>query len=286
MNIDDLTKYVCEIVDLKKNKYGDNNDKSSNYEKKDTSDKEIAFNKKIDIPLLVDKNNNNLKIERIGIDYEIKKVNVSFYSSLGYIINDKYMLLSYDDRCIYLDRLTKKLAKDVKSKLYGNKLHKETIKHDIELYKCEDTIIKLIANVLDNNIFVISRSKENITVYSDSDIINKYKNNIILYNFNNHYNPVLINDKKINNIDEINCLLENNKVVIYEDDDNVRESEIERNNNKLFVKECPVNIKMKYDEIANIAKLNNIDLHINNKKKTKSILIEEITKITSDKYKK
>lgn len=267
ISINDIKEYIHELFD-------NNNDIKSISEKKEKHKTErLEIHSKINIykyPKCI-KGKCKKEMTRIGIDYLNKKTNISFYSSLVYFINDKYEKLAHSDRITYITRLIEKIAKSAT---------KKSMKTDIKENIVTDDIILYVADYLNLNIIVIDKDNDKLKIYSSQKNIHRYNNNIILFYYKSNYEPIIIEEKKLLSYNEIDCLICKDTVIISSEIDQVI-SDNENNTDDLFIK-TEVNNKMKYDELAKIAKSHKIELYDKSKKKTKSILIDEINNIVKN----
>jgi hypothetical protein len=139
------------------------------------------------------------KFYKYGITTHINKINVSFYTSLLTIINDDFITLTDDEEIIVIN----KFKNEIISNLFPNSIEKLLLtKKDII-----DDIrynIQLIADYFDINILILDFKNDNIKISYYDEICNPWKPIIILANYDNNWEPIMYDSKKMFSYNDIN----------------------------------------------------------------------------------
>ncbi len=261
ITINDIREYVHNLLDI-----GNEDDKVHSEKKiKHVTDRlEIHAKQSVHRYPKCVKGRLDKEMFRVGIDYLNKDLNISFYSSLVYIMNDRYDKLDHSDRITYVNRLSEKLSKSVTNKMMKNQIKECKVTKEITLF---------VSDFFGINIFVINKDNDELIIYSSLPKINRYNNNVILFCYKDNYEPILIDDKKLFEYNTVEALVRKDTTIVSHEETVVQEKE---ENDDDQSDKLVINSKMKYEEIAAIAKSHGIDLYEKSKKKTKNTLIEQI----------
>jgi hypothetical protein len=217
--------------------------------------------------------------------FPYKKIGViknnSFISSILYLIEDNYKLLSEDEQnkqnIIFLNQLKSKWNSLKKINNNTNITKEEGI--NIILNNDYEKIIPIICNVLELNIIVLDFENNKFSVESENNKINKYKGFLLMAKYKNNYEPIINGDKKIFCYSELNKEVQeiiedrsytNDEILKVEGysinkDNNFKVNLDDYNKTKLN--------KMKKDQLINLIEMLKLNV---NEKDTKNTIIELI----------
>lgn len=210
--------------------------------------------------------------KKIGINK-----NNSFISSILYLIEDNYKLLSEEEQnkqnIIFLNQLKSKWNSLKKVNNNTNITKEDGINNNYE------KIIPIICNVLELNIIMLDFENNKFSVESDSDKINKYKGFVLMAKYKNNYEPIINGDKKIFSYNELNKeVQENIEERCYTDEEILKIEGYSINKDNNFKVNLDDYNKTKLNKMKKEQLMNLIDmLKLNvNEKDTKNTIIELI----------
>ncbi len=212
---------------------------------------------------------------RIGIDYfNSNHNNISFFSSIIFFINPQILLQQFVDRQIYQSRFFDKLRHKKTLKNYNHNLTTQILQN-ISDFQITDELLLYVANFCYLNFIILDKNTQQIICYTD-ETFNHYKNNIFFIKHESFFEPVVSEQSHFFCFEQIKSLFNSDTVFIFN-------SKIHNSDHCNTFDITQLNSTMLYDKIKEIAKSYNINLYSNNKKKTKQILINEITQLYKDK---
>lgn len=135
--------------------------------------------------------NNN--VDRVGVYYKIKNMNVSFLSSLLFCIDDDYCTLDSKEQSYYIKLINRKIINDTNSRKFKvKKLSSKMIISNIKNYNTiNDLDIYIYSAYFKVNIFIFDFVKGYIKAYYPDNELNIYKNNIFISKKNDKYHPLV-----------------------------------------------------------------------------------------------
>lgn len=127
--------------------------------------------------------------------------NLSLFSSILHCIHEQYSQMDDADKSISLAKFFSKWQSEVRKRgglaKYTTPLHvweKKELLTDLANYNITPKLIAFVAVYMNINIFVIN---EQIDIYSVNRTINKFKENLLLWNDKGTYKPLEYNKSKI-----------------------------------------------------------------------------------------
>ena len=228
-------------------------------------------------------------------------INISLYFSLLLIIKPDYKILPKEQQLQLIAKLSLKIINDLNSfdlfKKYEYNIYgwtKNDLTTDIKKFICGRRVIKFLSDYLHLNIWILNFDTNEIMLSFSNNVINKYRDNIILFLHQYVYEIVYYNDicvlngdhvlihhlyKNLNLIQPLPFDFKNTINLCIGDDDlnrlinkknktNIILSEKKIINNNIIDKIDEIN---KIDEIDEIDDIDDID---DNDEKTKSIFIK------------
>jgi len=256
ISYDLIIKYLCQ------NKSIENNENNENiYEYKTTLKNNYNNNFSLKISKILNEYN------RYGITiYDNNNNNISFWTSLLELINNNSNI-SLDNDDISQVNIFKNNLLDKYSK---SKLFIKQDKGDIrELFKLNPqiNILQYISDILNYTILICDMIEDNIYIVYNSTFINPKHNIILLSKYNDLWEPIMKNNKKIFNYDELYNILQLNNILYYENLKTIKFNNdiIQDKINKTIL------TKMKINEIIELCEQKNIILP---EKYNKNILIK------------
>ena len=255
------------------------------------------------------------KFYRLGITQKIDNKNVSFYTSLLSLLCDEYISLMESEENGYITNLHNKMNEYINAHPDLNK--KLGLKKPLFCYNVNVWLLELLVNMFSINMLILDFKTLEIFTVFQTDIMNPWKPFLLFGKYENNWEPIKNNDKKLFSYNDsiIKKILTNIQIKYFESDvikkdyillDNIQEiihnefkeevienkddkitdetDEIdEANDNNTFVK-VDINkaklTKMTKDEIIKYINKQNIKGVIN-KKTTKKDLIELIINYSS-----
>lgn len=131
----------------------------------------------------------NIKIEQL-------EKNISLFTSFLTCVIEKFRNFSIDDQQIYVMRLLDKLTRDIRKKDGLQKFNtdkflfnKKDLLNDFKNINQTDNIISFFTAYFEINIFIVN--EKHIDAYYSGYTFNKYKETIILINFDSSYQPLI-----------------------------------------------------------------------------------------------
>ena len=209
----------------------------------------------------------NLKdYNRYGVNiYDNNNNNISFWTSLLILLNDNYHI-SIDDNELTLINTLKNNLIDIysKSKLFF-KVDKSHIREQLKLIP-DINILQYISDILNYTILICDIKDDKFYIVYNSTYINNKHNVIILSKYDNFWEPIIKNNKKIFSYDDISNILNDN--ILYYDNIKI----IKLNSDEVVVEKINKTklIKMKINEVIQLCERFNISLP---EKYNKNILI-------------
>ena len=206
------------------------------------------------------------KYNRYGVNiYDNNNNNISFWTSLLTVLNDNFNI-SIDNNEIALINTFKNdlIDKYSKSKLYF-KVDKSDIREQLKLVP-NINILQYISDILNYTFLICDIKDDKFYIVYNSTYLNSKHNIIILSKHDNLWEPIMNNNKKIFNYDDIIHLLNDN--ILYYDNIkitklNFEDVSIEKINKTKLT-------KMKINEVIELCERFNISLP---EKYNKNILI-------------
>jgi hypothetical protein len=198
----------------------------------------------------------------------------SFISSILYLIEDNYKLLSEDEQ----NKLNDIFLIQLKSKWNSlKKVNNHTnISKEDGFNGFNDKIIPIVSNILLLNIIIIDFENNKFYINGDSEKINKNKGFILITKYKNNYEPVSDGDKKIFDFQDLHLdiqeIIEDKSYTIEEilklegyHDNNFKVNLDDYNKSKLN--------KMKKEQLMNLVEILKLNV---SEKETKNNIIELI----------
>lgn len=210
------------------------------------------------------------------ITYDNNKNNISFWCSILILLKEDYVMNINDLSIIneyknnLIDNYSKKISNFLKK--YEKNDFREYFKLNPDII-----IIQYIVDILNINIFIFNLIENNIYVVYKNNSMDPFINTILLANYNNLWEPIMTNNKKIFNYNDqiIKNLL--NEDIKYYSSDNINKVFSYNINDKNNININNINInkldKLKKEELIKILELNNINYP---KKNTNKQLIDLI----------
>lgn len=156
------------------------------------------------------------KFYKYGVTTHNNNINISFYTSILTIINEQFLTLTLDEEIGYLNMIKNKIVSDT----FLNSVEPiiTSTKKDI-IY---DTTynIQLISDYLDINILILDFKNNNIKISYSDEICNPWKPIILLATYDNNWEPVMYDTKKIFSYNDINIkkILKDGNIEYYNSD--------------------------------------------------------------------
>lgn len=150
--------------------------------------------------------NNIHEFKNIFGDYLIRIAsavdsNISFLYSLLYLLDDEYYSFSLKEQKEYINALKKKLKNEITKKnfikdikLSKNGWNKKNILLLVNNNITNNNYIYYVSAFFNINIFLIDVNDKNIYIFYNEDEYSKYKTNICILKFNDHYEPIMYED--------------------------------------------------------------------------------------------
>lgn len=258
-----------------------------------------------------------MKFFRYGVlQYDNDQNNISIYSSLLHLLNDKFVLKNNHEKIIYInkikDQIRHYLKKNYKHFKLKNKFDKEYSRNLIKSNEINALTLELLTFCFNINIIIFDFKEDKINTVYKGDFFNPWKVTLLLSNYDNIWEPIYTDGERLfdyNNVviqnichSDLNyidseylekdyMLMDNFEEIINleKENHNIEENEninsIKKKSSKTFISK--VKLKHNYSE-SKLKKMtkdklielsNELELNLNlNKKTRKKYIIENILK--------
>ena len=200
ISYDLIIKYLCENKSIENNEYI--------YEYKITSKNNYDSNFSLEISKIL------IEYTRYGITiYDNNNNNISFWTSLLILLNNSTISLDKEDISEINILKNNLLDKFSKAKLFFKQ-----DKCDIrELFKLNphNNILQYISDILNYTILICDMKEDKIYIVFNSTFINPKHNIIFLSKYEDFWEPIIKNNQKIFNYNEIYNILESSNILYY-----------------------------------------------------------------------
>jgi hypothetical protein len=209
------------------------------------------------------------KFYKYGVTTHHNNINISFYTSLLTIIHEPFLTLTLDEEIAYLNMIKSNII----SNTFLNSVESiiPSTKKDI-IYDTKYNI-QLISDYFDINILILDFKNNNIKIVYNDEICNPWKPIILLATYDNNWEPIMFDSKKIFSYNDVNIkkILKDGNVEYYNTDvfnkkyilnENIKEiiDDIQTHiytSSDTFIKKKPIDDN---DEFAKLNKKNKSEL--------------------------
>lgn len=152
------------------------------------------------------------KFFRYGVlQYDNEQNNISLYSSLLHLLNEKFVLMNNYEKIIYInkvrDQIRHYLKKNYKKFRLKNKFDKEYSRDLIENNKNNSLTLELLSFCFNINILICDFKDEKIKTIYSGDFFNPWKATVILSRYNNMWEPIYTDGDRL--FDYNNTVIQN-----------------------------------------------------------------------------
>ena len=194
---------------------------------------------------------------RYGVKIYDNNNNISFWMSILTLLNN----VIFDDEITFINKFKNDLIdKYLKSKLYF-KIDKSEFREQLKILP-NINILQYISDILNYTILICDISSDKFYITYHSTFINQTHNVIILSKYNDFWEPIMNNNKKIFNYNDISHIL--NDITYYNNIKTIQLNNVDININKTKL------VKMRINEVIDLCNKLNITLP---EKYNKNILI-------------
>ena len=160
-------------------------------------------------------------IIRYGV---IQNDNLSFLYSILFSLDEDFKIFEIEEQTKYINVLKNKVYEEVTEKnllkklnLVKNGWNKKNVLELLKIGQINNNYIYYISSYFHINLFVFDYHDDKIYPYYNEDKFNKYKLNILIFKYNNRYEPLIyLDNTKIfgHNSDILNKILNSKKMSI------------------------------------------------------------------------
>ena len=162
------------------------------------------------------------KFYKYGVTiYNKNNVNISFYTSLLTLLNNKFLTFTLDEEIEYLKNFKINIKENIDSHIFSNYLETWLETNKICKKDILDNIsycIQLLSEILNINILIFDFKNNNIKISYPDELCNPWKPIIILSNYEELWEPIMFDSKRTFSYNEINIkkILNDSEIQYYE----------------------------------------------------------------------
>jgi hypothetical protein len=208
------------------------------------------------------------KFFRYGIlQFDNEQNNISLYSSLLHLLNDKFVLKNKHEKIIYINKIREQVRHYLKKKYKNfrlkNKFDKEYSRNLIKSNKNTSLTLELLCFCFNINILICDFKDDTIKTVYNGDFFNPWKVTVILSKYNNIWEPIYTDNDRLFDY--------NNQVIQKICHDNLSYVDSDYLDKEYMLMD-------NFEEILNLEKEdnNNIDIDDNSKNKSTKTFISKI----------
>ena len=135
------------------------------------------------------------KFYRLGITQKIDNKNVSFYTSLLSLLCDEYVSLMESEENAYITNLHNKMNEYINANPDLN--IKLGLKRPLFSYNVNVLLLELLVNIFSINMLILDFKTLEIYTVFQTDIMNPWKPFLLFGKYENNWEPIKNNDKKL-----------------------------------------------------------------------------------------
>lgn len=214
------------------------------------------------------------KFYKYGVTiFNKNNVNISFYTSLLTLLNNKFLTFTLDEELEYLKNFKIHIKENIDSHIFSNYLENWLATNKIDKKDIIDNItycIQLLSELLDINIVIFDFKNKNIKIAYPDELCNPWKPIIILSNYEELWEPIMYDSKRTFSYNDINIkkLLNDGEVEYYENN-LINKKYILNENIKTLIDNIQIKINEPFEASDTFIKTeikNNDEMNILNKK--------------------
>jgi hypothetical protein len=150
-------------------------------------------------------------------------VNISFYTSLLTLLNNKFLTFTFDEELEYLKKFKNNIKENIDSHVFSNYFENWLASNKIDKKDIIDNItycIQLLSEILNINILIFDFKNKNIKITYSDESCNPWKPTIILSKYDELWEPIMFDSKRTFSYNDINIkkLLNDGEIEYYESD--------------------------------------------------------------------
>jgi hypothetical protein len=185
-------------------------------------------------------------------------VNISFYTSLLTLLNNKFLTFTFDEELEYLKRFKLDIKDNIDSYIFSNYFENWLIKDKIckkDIIDNTKYCIQLLSEIFDINILILDFKNKNIKIAYADEKCNPWKPIILLSNYEELWEPVMYDSKRTFTYNDIKKLLCDGNIKYYEEN-LINKPYILNENIKIIIDDIQKNIQI----LDNIPIIDNIQI--------------------------
>jgi len=220
------------------------------------------------------------KFYKYGVTiFNKNNVNISFYTSLLTLLNNKFLTFTLDEEIEYLKNFKIKIKENIDSHVFSNYFEDWLASNKISKKDIIDNItycIQLLSEILNINILIFDFKNKNVRITYPDELCNPWKPIIILSNYEELWEPIMFDSKRTFSYNDINIkkILNEGEIEYYESNI-INKKYILNENIKTFIDDIQIKLNQPLDSSETFIKIENNNEEINNlNKKNKNELID------------